>query len=646
MLLEMRLRALGVIDDAVLELGPGLTVVTGETGAGKTMVVTGLGLLLGGRADPGAVRDGQRTAPSSRAGCSSTRPAASRRGRRRPARELDDGDVLLVSRTVSAEGAAGAHLGGRSVPVGRAGRAGRATWWRCTASPTSCASLARRASGRRSTGSPAPTSPTLLAEYRGRVAAAAARRGPARARSCARARERAQEAELLRLGLAEVEAVAPAAGRGRRAARRGRAAGPRRRAAGGRRAGARCAAAGDARRRGGAADVAALVAPARRALDPVARARPRAGRARRRGSARSGTCWPTSPPSCASYAAGVEADPARLAAVQERRAALAALTRDLRRRRRRRAGLGRAGVAPGCSSWTTTRTASAELRAERDAAARAAARGRAPSRSRARTPAGRARRGGRRRARRAGDAARRGSRSRAPARRRRRARASTWPSGRVGSPLGPDGVDEVELLLAPHAGRAGAAARPGRLRRRAVPGDARPRGGARPAPTRCRRSSSTRSTPASAGAAARRDRPPAGPAGAHPQVLVVTHLPQVAAYADRHLVVVKADDGDGDRQRRAARSTTTGGCASWPGCSPAWRTPAPRGRTPGSCSRPRAADVGASCPDADGGRARAVACGTHRHDDRMRPLLRRAAPRAGGSGRRRPRPGRPRGRRT
>ncbi|MGZ4632932.1 MAG: AAA family ATPase, partial [Actinomycetes bacterium] len=45
MLEEMRIRGLGVIDDAVLELAPGLTVITGETGAGKTMVVTGLGLL-------------------------------------------------------------------------------------------------------------------------------------------------------------------------------------------------------------------------------------------------------------------------------------------------------------------------------------------------------------------------------------------------------------------------------------------------------------------------------------------------------------------------------------------------------------------------------------------------------------------------
>src|SRR6185436_17482685 len=56
----MRLRGLGVIDDAVLELGPGLTVVTGETGAGKTMVVQGLALLLGGRADAGLGRPGPR----------------------------------------------------------------------------------------------------------------------------------------------------------------------------------------------------------------------------------------------------------------------------------------------------------------------------------------------------------------------------------------------------------------------------------------------------------------------------------------------------------------------------------------------------------------------------------------------------------
>jgi len=58
MLREIRIQNLGVIDDAVLELSAGLNVVTGETGAGKTMVVSGLGLLLGARADAGLVRTG------------------------------------------------------------------------------------------------------------------------------------------------------------------------------------------------------------------------------------------------------------------------------------------------------------------------------------------------------------------------------------------------------------------------------------------------------------------------------------------------------------------------------------------------------------------------------------------------------------
>src|SRR3954464_8481247 len=59
-LTELTIRGLGAIDEATLELGPGLTVVTGETGAGKTMVVTGLTLLFGGRADQGRVRAGGR----------------------------------------------------------------------------------------------------------------------------------------------------------------------------------------------------------------------------------------------------------------------------------------------------------------------------------------------------------------------------------------------------------------------------------------------------------------------------------------------------------------------------------------------------------------------------------------------------------
>src|SRR5215813_7434738 len=62
MLEEVRISGLGVIDEAVLELSPGFNVVTGETGAGKTMIVSGLGLLFGTRADPARVRPGAERA--------------------------------------------------------------------------------------------------------------------------------------------------------------------------------------------------------------------------------------------------------------------------------------------------------------------------------------------------------------------------------------------------------------------------------------------------------------------------------------------------------------------------------------------------------------------------------------------------------
>ena len=58
MLTELRVRDLGVIEDLTLEFGPGMTVLTGETGAGKTLVVEALQLVLGGRANAGMVRAG------------------------------------------------------------------------------------------------------------------------------------------------------------------------------------------------------------------------------------------------------------------------------------------------------------------------------------------------------------------------------------------------------------------------------------------------------------------------------------------------------------------------------------------------------------------------------------------------------------
>ena len=81
MITELRITDLGVIKDATIGLHPGLTVVTGETGAGKTMVVSGLGLLLGGRADPRSVRGGQNARGWKAGSRSRTRSCCSGRAR-------------------------------------------------------------------------------------------------------------------------------------------------------------------------------------------------------------------------------------------------------------------------------------------------------------------------------------------------------------------------------------------------------------------------------------------------------------------------------------------------------------------------------------------------------------------------------------
>lgn len=117
---QIRLSSIGVIDEAELELGPGFVVITGETGAGKTMVVTSLDLLRGGRADPGLVRRG---ASRSRVEARIVVDGTAERVRRvtdqvaESGGELDD-NTLIVSRTVSAEGRSRAHLGGVAVPAG------------------------------------------------------------------------------------------------------------------------------------------------------------------------------------------------------------------------------------------------------------------------------------------------------------------------------------------------------------------------------------------------------------------------------------------------------------------------------------------------------------------------------------------------
>jgi DNA repair protein RecN (Recombination protein N) len=317
---EMRIRGLGVIDDAVLELGPGLTVVTGETGAGKTMVVQGLGLLFGGRADAGRVRPGaDRAVVEGRLVLDAGSGALERAVE--AGAELDDG-ALLVSRSVGADGRSRAHVGGRAVPVGVLGELAervlavhgqsdqqrllkpaeqRAALDRFAGEPVTAPRVAFGGLWRRRT--------AVLAELdRLRTAAA----------------ERAREAELLRLGLAEVEAAAPQPGEGRALAEeieRLANADDLRAAA----ATAQQALTGDEQQVDDV-DALALVTAARRALEGAASYDPAlrelAGRV-----AEAAHLLADAAGDLASYAASVDADPARLSAAQDRLAVLTALVR-------------------------------------------------------------------------------------------------------------------------------------------------------------------------------------------------------------------------------------------------------------------------------------------------------------------------------
>ncbi len=120
MLEELRIRDLGVITDATLPLGPGLSVVTGETGAGKTMVVTAVGLLLGNRSDAGAVRTGAKSASAEALLKLDPGHYAVNRAREAggEAEEFDGVAELLLARRLGSDGRSRAYVGGRSAPVG------------------------------------------------------------------------------------------------------------------------------------------------------------------------------------------------------------------------------------------------------------------------------------------------------------------------------------------------------------------------------------------------------------------------------------------------------------------------------------------------------------------------------------------------
>ncbi|SDP07599.1 DNA replication and repair protein RecN [Nakamurella panacisegetis] len=116
MLTELHISGLGVIDDAVIEPHTGFTVVTGETGAGKTMVVTALGLLTGGRGDAGRVRVGVDRAVVEARIAGPLGDAALKTLDSVGGSTDDDGSVILV-RSVGADGRSRGHIGGRAAPL-------------------------------------------------------------------------------------------------------------------------------------------------------------------------------------------------------------------------------------------------------------------------------------------------------------------------------------------------------------------------------------------------------------------------------------------------------------------------------------------------------------------------------------------------
>ncbi|WP_307717892.1 DNA repair protein RecN [Streptomyces sp. V4I23] len=525
----MRIRSLGVIDDAVVELSPGFTAVTGETGAGKTMVVTSLGLLLGGRADPALVRIGAKSAVvEGRIRVSADAPAALRA--EEAGAELDEG-TLLISRTVSAEGRSRAHLGGRSVPVGMLSEL--ADELVAVHGQTDQQGLLRPARQREALdryAGDAVTGPH--AKY-----AAAYRRLRAVAGELdeltTRARERAQEADLLRFGLDEIAAVEPRPGEdvelAAEAERLGHA-----------EALASAASVAHAALAGNpedpeAVDATTLVAGAGRALDAVRAHDPAlAALADRMGEI--SILLGDVAGELAGYADNLDADPLRLAAVEERRAALTQLTRKY--------GEDIAAVLAWAEQGAARLTELdgdddriGELVAERDALRRELSE-LAQTLTDARTEA----------AARFAEAVTEELASLAMphARVSFAIRQTDDPDGvEVGGrtvAYGPYGVDEVELLLAPHPGA------PPRPIAKGASGGELSRvmlavevvfAGTDPVPTYLFDEVDAGVGGKAAVEIGRRLAKLARSA----QVVVVTHLPQVAAFADRQLLVEKTNDG-------------------------------------------------------------------------------------------------------
>jgi DNA repair protein RecN (Recombination protein N) len=113
MLTHLQLRDLVIVDSAELELGPGLTALTGETGAGKSIVVDALLLVSGGRAGGDVVRQGAERAEV--AASFAALPAAATAWL--AAQAIDCEDELVVRRVIGADGRSRAYVNGQVVPI-------------------------------------------------------------------------------------------------------------------------------------------------------------------------------------------------------------------------------------------------------------------------------------------------------------------------------------------------------------------------------------------------------------------------------------------------------------------------------------------------------------------------------------------------
>ncbi len=317
MLEEIRIRSLGVIESSTLALGPGLTVITGETGAGKTMVVTALGLLLGGRADPGSVRTGSTSARVEGVVMASDLPevlaAVESVGG-----EAEDGRVVLA-RNIAAEGRSRAWVGGASVPV--TALAGVAEPLVAVHGQSDQHRLLKQGAQRdaldRFGGASLAKAAIVYTGLHLRLVDV-----ESELRDVTRStQERAREADQLRFGVNEVEAVSPERGEDSAlAAEEGRLGF----------ADTLRTAAEQAREtlssEHGSADAVTTSSTARGFLEGVRAHDPRAGELADR-LAEVTYLLSDVATDVASYATGLEIDPVRLAAVSERRAALTALTR-------------------------------------------------------------------------------------------------------------------------------------------------------------------------------------------------------------------------------------------------------------------------------------------------------------------------------